>query len=288
MSIRFGPSGNSQSFYDQGYKSTKQAPEWLQKLGLDAFEYSFGRGVRITQQAAEEIGEQMKLHGIALSVHAPYYINLASAEEKSIESTLGHFIKSSQAATWMGASRVIFHPGAAGKDRKESCQRIAASLRDVVKELDRLGFSGLTLCPETMGKINQVGDLDETIALCELDERFIPCIDFGHLYARSLGNFGSREDYGMVLDKLSNALGFERASRLHIHFSRIEYSKGGEKRHLNYEDPGFGPNFEPLAAELCARHYTPVVISESMGKMAEDALTYKQIFEQIQKESAHE
>ena len=289
MRIRFGPSGNSQSFYDQGHTSTQQAPAWLDALGLDAFEYSFGRGVRITEKTANDIGVQMDRHDVQLSVHAPYYINLASTDEKNILSTVEHFVKSAQACVWLNGSRIVFHPGALGKDdRKEANLRIVSALRVVLKTLDEHGFMNLILCPETMGKINQIGDLDETIALCTLDERLIPCFDFGHLYARNLGKFGSVEDYHLALDKLENALGFDRASRMHIHFSRIEYSRGGEKRHLNYEDIAFGPDFDPLAQELYKRRYTPVVICESKTKMAEDSLAYKQIYQRIEKEKANE
>ncbi len=289
MRIRFGPSGNSESFYDQGHTSTQEEPAWLDALGLDAFEYSFGRGVRITEKTARAIGEQMHRYDIELSVHAPYYINLASTEITNINSTVEHFLKSAQACVWLNGSRIVFHPGAVGKDdRKEANLRIASALRVAIQTLDEHGFGSLTLCPETMGKINQIGDLDETIALCTLDERLIPCCDFGHLYARNLGKFGSKEDYHVALDKLENALGFDRASRMHIHFSRIEYSQGGEKRHLNYEDVTFGPDFEPLAQELYQRRYTPVVICESKTKMAEDSLAYKQIYQRIEREHANE
>jgi deoxyribonuclease-4 len=283
---RFGPSGISKSFREQGRTSTKEQPALLSGMGLDAFEYSFGRGVRITQQAAAEIGREAKRYDVELSVHAPYYINLASPDDKLIESTLGHFQKSAQAAVWMGAKRIVFHPGAAGKQtRDEALMRIRFALKAVLAKLDELGLAHLALCPETMGKIGQIGDLAETIALCQLDERLIPCLDFGHLYARSRGTFGSYEDCLFALRGLEEALGFERASALHIHFSRIEYTQGGEKRHLNYEDELFGPSFGPLARALCTLDYHPIVISESKTNIAEDALTYKRIYQSIIEES---
>ncbi len=284
MHIRFGPSGNSPSFYEQGYKRTKEQPAWLDAQGLDALEYSFGRGVRIKPETAEEIGEQARLYDVQLSVHAPYYINLASPDPQRIQSSLGHFIKTAQAAKWMDAKRIVFHPGSTGKqERRQAFLCIVESLQTVIRKLDEQGFGDIALCPETMGKIVQIGDLDETLALCDLDNRLIPCFDFGHLHARAIGRFGSLDDYRQALDKLENAVGMDRAKRLHIHFSRIEYTKGGEKRHWNYEDTQFGPSFEPLAEELFARRYAPVVICESKTHIAEDALLYKRIYQDIER-----
>lgn len=281
MRIRFGPSGNSPSFYEQGYKRTVDQPAWLHERGLDAFEYSFGRGVRIKQNTAKQIGAQAKQYDVQVSVHAPYYINLASSER--FESSLNHFLKTAQAADWMGAKRIIFHPGTQGQqERSEAFAHIFESLPAVLCALDDKGFGHITLCPETMGKIAQIGDLEETLALCTLDERLIPCLDFGHLYARSIGAFASREHYKMALDTMENVIGLDRAKRLHIHFSRIEYTKGGEKRHLDYEDTRFGPPFEPLAQELSERGYTPVIICESKTRMAEDALIFKRIYHETE------
>ena len=250
MHIRFGPSGNSPSFYQQGHSRSSEQPAWLRALGLDAYEYSFGRGVRIGEQTAGEIGGNAKAHDIALSVHAPYYINLASEDAQRVESTLGHFIKTARAADWMGAKRIIFHPGAVGKKTRAQAVKLTTSgLKTAVKTLDGLGYGHLTLCPETMGKINQIGDLDETLALCTLDERLIPCLDFGHLYARSLGSFSGRDDFAKALDAVENALGRQRARRLHIHFSRIEFTAGRRKTALEL----CRRTVRPLLRTACAR-----------------------------------
>ena len=146
---------------------------------------------------------------------------------------------------------------------------------------DDQGFSHIALCPETMGKINQLGDLDEVLELCTLDERLVPCIDFGHLYARSLGADDGAEAFSRMLDRAEAVLGRARAGRFHSHFSRIEFTpKGGEKCHRTFADHGgYGPRWEPLAAEVARRGWSPTFICESAGTQAEDALTMKQIYQ---------
>ncbi len=282
--MRFGPSGNSESFFVQGHKSTIEQPKWLfDNFGLDAFEYSFGRGVRITEKSARQIGEAFDEYGIQKSVHAPYFINLATEEESKKQNCFKYFEQACRAAQWMGAKRVIFHPGAQGKmERAKAVDNILTFFPDILCRLEESGLlEGITLCPETMGKLGQIGDVQEVLALCALDDRLIPCIDFGHLYARRLGEFGDYESFAEVLDEIETSLGLQRAKKIHVHFSRIEYTKGGEKRHWNYEDQQFGPDFDPLALLFVQRDYDAVVICESSGKMAEDAATYRDIYQKF-------
>ena len=285
--IRFGPAGNSDSFYAQGYSATKQQPAWLYERGLNALEYSFGRGVRMTEKTALEIRTEAETYDIQLSVHAPYYINMATEDPEKMDHSVRYLVQSGMAARMMGAKRVVFHPGVTAADgRQASVERIETLLKRAIDELDAMGLMDeILFCPETMGKISQIGDLEETLRFCQVDKRLVPCLDFGHLHARSLGVFGNdRADYACALDLLEQSLGRVRAEQVHIHFSRIEYTKAGEKRHWTYSDTQFGPEFRPLAQELAARQYQPVVICESKGTMAEDAQTYQQLYEKAVKE----
>ena len=149
-----------------------------------------------------------------------------------------------------------------------------------VKACDKAGFEDCILCPETMGKVNQLGTLDEVLALCEVDPRITPCIDFGHLYARSCGvqfaDATAAADYAALLDTLAARLGDDRAVHFHAHFSRIAYTKGGEKCHLTFADTAFGPPHAPLLALLKERHLAPTIICESAGTQAEDAAALAQ------------
>ena len=187
MSALFGPAGNSDSF-SKRYKSSLDAPGWIAGLGLSCYEYQCGKGVHVGAETARKLGQRAKEAGITLSLHAPYFINLANPDPESLQKTIGYITAACLAADQMGARRVVIHSGALMKrTRREALETARKSLRAVMAACDGEGFEHIALCPETMGKINQLGDLEEVLELCTLDERLIPCIDFGHLYARSLG-----------------------------------------------------------------------------------------------------
>ncbi len=271
--MHFGPAGNSRRFYDEGFKKTEQAPEWLAKQGLDAFEYPMGRGVNLSEPSARAIGRASAAYGIRMSVHAPYFINCASADAEGREKSVDYLLKASRAADWLGATRVVFHIGSPGKLSRAEAFRL--SLETVASARDRMdaeGLSGIALCPETMGRPSQMGSLDEVLALCETDPRHIPTLDFGHLHVVGQGALNSPDDFRRVLGRMVGVLGYDRAKDFHIHFSRIDYGPKGEKRHMNFSDEGYGPDFRHLAPVLAEMGLEPVVICESAGDQADDAL----------------
>ena len=270
--IKFGPAGNSEAFYEQGYKSTWQAPKWLHDLGLNAFEYSFGRGVRLTQATAEKIGAEAQANQVHLSVHAPYFINLAGEGEEKFEKNLMYLEQSAQAAQNLGATRVVFHPGACAKiDRRVAFENTMESFKKILTMLEEKGYGNLIFCPETMGKINQIADLEEVAQLTNLAENVIPTIDFAHLHARTIGGIRTKQDYIEILDFLENTIGTEKTKKIHVHFSHIEYTKAGEKMHRRFEETDFGPDYVPLCELFYERKMCPTVICESNGTQALDA-----------------
>ena len=278
--VRFGPSGNSESFYEQGYKSSAQMPEWLGKMGLSAYEYQCSKGVKVGEKMAREIGEKALENDIFLSIHAPYYINMASEEKEKRDNSIRYIMETLQAARWMGARRIVVHTGSCSKVSREWALKTAIGvLGDAMREADEAGFSDITLCPEVLGKLNQLGSLEEILEMCSIDERLIPTIDFGHLHARGIGALNSVEDFERVIDRIGNVLGEDRLKRLHCHFSRIEFTAGGEKKHWAIDDTQYGPEFGQLAEVLVKRRMEPVIICESRDYMAEDALKLKQIYE---------
>lgn len=280
MSAKFGPAGNAESF---PYKSSVDAPRWLSELGLDAYEYQCGKGVNVGEETARKLGAAAA-NSVALSLHAPYFINLANPDPESLKKTTGYIIAACRAADWMGATRVVIHSGALMKRTRREAQDIALnSLKEIVAAVDGEGFGHITLCPETMGKINQLGDLDEVLELCTLDKRLTPCIDFGHLYARTLGELEGHEACVRMLDRVVEVLGEERASRFHSHFSKIQFTLGGgEKMHLTFDQDEFGPDPAPLMAEIARRNWNPTFICESAGTQAEDAVTMKKLYQAAQ------
>lgn len=281
MSAKFGPAGNSDSFSKQ-YKSSLDAPGWIAGLGLGCYEYQCGKGVHVGADTARKLGQRARDAGIALSLHAPYFINLANPDPEALQKTIGYITSACLVADQMGAERVVIHSGALMKrTRKEALDIARNSLRAVIAACDDGGFGHITLCPETMGKINQLGDLDEVLELCTLDERLIPCIDFGHLYARSLGADDGREAFDRMLCRVEEVLGAERAARFHSHFSHIQFTpNGGEKCHRTFaDDDGYGPQWAPLAEEVARRGWSPTFICESAGTQAEDALEMQRIYQ---------
>ena len=169
MSARFGPAGRPDSFTAMGFKKTPEIPAYLETFGLNAFEYQCGRGVRYVEADLLALKAAAERADIALSVHAPYYISLSSTEEEKRRNSVGYIADTARAARIMGGDRIVVHTGSCGKISREEALSLAGdTLSLALAELDRLGLSDITVCPETMGKVNQLGTLSEVLALCGL------------------------------------------------------------------------------------------------------------------------
>lgn len=279
MSAKFGPAGNSNSFSAK-YKSTVDAPEFLKEMGLDWYEYQCGRGVRVSDKMAEAMRENAEKNGIGLSLHAPYFISLSSLEPEKRDNSINYIIQSCDAAVRIGADRIVIHSGSCSKiSREEALELAKETLMRARKEAVDKGFESVHFCPETMGKVNQLGNLEEVLELCRLDDTFIPCIDFGHLNARTLGGIKSAGDYEAIFERIGNVLGEDRLKSFHSHFSKIMYTDpGGEKKHLTFEDCEYGPEYEPLMEIIARKNLSPVFICESAGTQDIDALAMKKYY----------
>ncbi|MDF2633881.1 MAG: Xylose isomerase protein barrel [Pelosinus sp.] len=278
MRPQFGPGGNSNAFYDEGHKASIEMPAWLEKMELTAYEYQCTRGVNIKEETAVKIGHEAVKHGVKLSIHAPYYISLSTEDEKIMANTQNHFLKSLEAARWMGADRIVFHMGGAGKqDRKVAIQNVKRALYAVLELIEQRGLTGIYLCPETMGKQNLVGSLEEVLDVCTLSQWLIPTVDFGHLHAVTGGKYTTQAEIEDVFDIVGEKLGTEIAKKIHVHFSPIEFTKGGEKRHWTFADD-FGPPYEPFIAACADRGFAPRVICESAGTQAMDAKAMQDLY----------
>lgn len=277
MTIRFGPAGASDSFYGEGHKTSLEMPAWLENKGLNAYEYQCSRGVKIGEEMAGRLGRLAAERDIQLSIHAPYYINLSTSSPDIKAKSRVHLLKSLAAARSMGAKVVVFHPGAgSGPDRRLLMAAAKTFLKEILIEAEAAGLSGISLAPETMGKKNQLGSLEEVLELCELGA--LPAVDFGHLHAVSGGEFTEAQAYTAVFDLIAARLGREYVQNLHIHFSPVEFTLGGEKKHRTALETGFGPDFRPLAEILAERKLTPTIICESAGTQAEDAILYRDLY----------
>ena len=280
--IQFGPSGNSESFYAQGYSHTEESAKFVKDMGLDCFEYSFGRGVRMTDAKALSIGKAFKEQGIELSVHAPYYINFANPEEENAEKSYNYVLESGRVLKLMGGKRCVFHSATQGKMEREAAVSLTEERLKVLRDrIYEAGLNDLYFCPETMGKIAQIGTLEEIVRFCRIDPVYLPAVDFGHLNAREQGSLKTVEDYKSRLEYMISELGYEKKKHFHVHFSKIQYSEKGEVRHLTLEDTVYGPEFMPLAVALKELKLEPYIVSESAGTQAEDALAMKRMYESV-------
>lgn len=276
---RFGTAGLSDSYAAKGFDPQKIAA-YTASFGLTAFEYQCGRGVRLAHDKAQALGRAAAAQGITLSVHAPYYISMSGLDDEKRLHSVDYLLQSCALVKALGGRRVVFHPGSCGKQSREAAlEKALDTMRRAVAACDEAGYGDCILCPETMGKVNQLGTVDEVLALCAVDARITPCIDFGHIYARSGGTeLTDTASYAALLDKLGDALGDDRAVHFHAHFSRIAYTAGGEKCHLTFADTDYGPPHAPLLQLLKQRKLAPTVICESAGTQAEDAQKLAEAF----------
>lgn len=280
MSAKFGPSGNSDSFYNEGKKHTYQSPAWLAARGLDAYEYSAGNGITGGLATFQKIGEEATKHNILLSFHTPYFISLSGTDPEKRLKSIDYIAKSVAAAEAMGADTIVIHAGSASKISREEAVNLAKDT--LYKALEALPDTKIRFGIETMGKKNQLGTLDEVLEICSLSPRLCPVVDWGHMNARNLGGlFPAADDYRRVFDLIGKTLGYEYADTLHCHFSKIEFTSAGEKRHLTFADNLYGPDFEPLMEAIAKDGYSPRILCESAGTQAEDALAMKKFYQSL-------
>ncbi len=282
MAVFFGPGGNSDAFRLAGYKSTVDAPSWVKSIGLDAYEYEAGNGLSASPTILSAIGREAKEHNIKMSFHTPYFISLSGVIEEKRINSINYIRQSLDAAKLLGAGTIVVHSGSAAKISRDEAMRLAGDT--LVKTLSSVDTYGIKIGLETMGKVNQLGTLDEVLELCRIDSAFVPVVDFGHLNARDLGGvFNTADDYLRVFDKIERALGADVAENLHCHFSKIEWSGSGEKRHLTFEDQVYGPSFEPLVEVIYKNNLSPTIICESAGTQSDDALAMKKYYRELNK-----
>lgn len=279
----FGPGGNSDSFYADGKKSTTDAPLWVKNFGLDAYEYEAGNGIAAGDATLKKIGDAAKEHGVLMSLHTPYFISLSGVVPEKRLKSIDYISRSLHAAELLCADTIVIHAGSAAKITRAEAMLLASDTLE--KNLEVNGDTNIRMGIETMGKINQLGTLEEVIELCKVSPKYHPVVDFGHMNARELGNFfPDCDSYRRVFDLIGNSLGDEYAYNLHCHFSKIEFTGAGEKRHLTFADTVYGPDFEPLADAIIKEGVAPRIICESDGTMAEDALNMKKIYSSIKGE----
>ena len=262
---RFGPAGVPPFFRTMGAE-LPDVPVLLREEGLNAFEYQasrWGQTPQMKQQAAEQLGSEAKRSDVLLSLHGSYYVNLAGKKEV-IEASKRRLIACATAAQWMGAYVVVFHLGYYGtKGKKTAFRDCVDALSDVAKTISSMGINSVKLGPETMGKHIQVGSLEEILTICETVEDTQLVIDWGHLHARSGGRLNTAADFRAVVEEAEKRLGTETVKEMHCHFSKIEFTRKGERRHHILDEKAYGPDFASLAEVILEFKLHPIVICET-------------------------
>lgn len=255
--IRFGPAGRP-----TGYKGkTTQVCDYIKKIGLDAFEYQATYGVRISKQSALELGENAAKNDILVSMHGPYYINLCSQKEDTIKKSVERLVQSAKAGEWMNSYRTVFHMGFYTKySPEEAMKKCKDAISELLENIETLGIKNYTFAPETTGKKSQFGSLDELIEICRSFDNFAPTVDFAHMHARSGGIIKTKDDYAKIFDKIENELDLKS---LHCHFTKIEYTDAGEKKHHILADSNFGPPLTPLLELISENGFNVTLICET-------------------------
>lgn len=252
--IMLGPAGSN--------GNTLEGVEHVKKIGLQAMEVEFTYGVKMSNELAKKIGESAKKLDIKLSVHAPYWINLSSQDSKKREQSKKRILMSVERAHFLNAKYVVFHPGYYEKRNPEQVYNIIADeIKDLIK---RNKYKEVKLTCETTGKQGAFGTLNELLRL-KKETGIEICVDFAHIYARNNGKI----DYDEIFRHFKH-------EHMHAHFSGIEYSAKGEKRHINMSKP----DFKELAKEILKHNQDITIICESPVTWR-DSLKQKEILEKL-------
>jgi len=263
---RFGPAG-----MPPGFKALKQpvteVPAYLRNEGLDSFEYQmvrWGPVPQIRREMAEELGRKAVEHDVWLTAHGSYFVNLTSNKEETLQASKKRLLACVTGANWMGSHIVVFHPGSyAGRPPKVVFETCAKAMEEVVESMRSMGMTKVHLAPEMMGKPSQFGSVEEVLALCERVDLTEPNVDWAHLHARERGGFRTVDDVRKVMDKIEKRLGTNSLKNLHCHYSHIEFTDKGERRHHNLDRTEYGPDFKFLAELIAERDLKPVIACET-------------------------
>ena len=273
---QFGVAGCSPNFWKSPFKEdSANNPLWLASIGLEAYEVQFTHGVRMDREKALRVAENAQKGGITLSVHAPYFVVLTSLDERVVRNSIDLMARCMEFARYLGTSKLVFHPGPHRGNPKEALKRCLKNLEIVGRNIPR----GVYICPETTGRKESLGSLEEIVQMCRELDFLRPCIDFAHLYARNGGNLITTEDYKKIFDYIAQELGIQELHHLHCHFYPVEFNDKGEKRHSSFKERIGGPRFEPFLETVVEYGLNPTIICESKQSQDGDTLMMKHYYE---------
>ncbi|MDR0471947.1 MAG: TIM barrel protein [Nitrososphaerota archaeon] len=281
---RFGPAGVPPMFRLLG-ASTFDTPRLLCEEGLDAFEYQavrWGPKPQIKEADARRLGEEAKRNDVKLSMHGSYFINL-SGKPEVVEASKQRILACARGAECMEAGVVVFHTGFYGMFEKDYALKCCiGALKEISSEMQSLGLR-VKLGPETMGRKSQVGTLEEIIAINREVEGTQLVVDWGHLHALHQGALKTVDDMRQIAEKIETELGTQILRSMHCHFSKIEFTSQGEKKHHTLDEEQFGPEFGLLSEVILDFNMHPTIICET-PILDIDARKMKETLQQAQKQ----
>ncbi len=276
--VLFGPAG----YPVEARGNVKRVFQILSETGLGALEYAAVHGLQTKEEKARLIGAMAKESGVRMSLHAAYYISLASRTPRVRETSKNRLIKALRFAPLMNVKRIVFHPGSLGGLKESEAHAIIKDALKIVWETAGEESGGAFLAPEIAGKLSGYGSVDQIIRLCQELEGCIPTIDWAHLYARSQGKINDKQSYLKILTQFEDELGELFVKNMHFHISGITFTEKGEVAHRPLGEE-WGPDILPLLELIQEVGYTPTFISESTNPL-QGALYAKFLFEELEKE----
>ncbi|MDY7019062.1 MAG: TIM barrel protein [Chloroflexota bacterium] len=271
VDLLFGPAGVPRSAKDH---STESGIQRVAELGLECMELEFVQGVKMSEKTALSVGKLAREKAIALSAHAPYFINLNAQEPEKILASKKRLQQTIRIASLCGARSIVFHAAYyLNEPHQNVYDRVKTQLEEVISKLEA-SEKKVWIRPEVMGKHSQFGTLDEVISLSSEVNEIAPCIDFAHWHART-GKFNTYSEFTSAFEQIKNKLGRTALDNVHIHVSGIAYSKSGEIKHLNLKESDF--NYLDFIKALKSLKIKGLVISESPN-LEEDALLLKEAY----------
>jgi len=257
---------------------TLQGIRDVRKLGLDAMELEFVRSINISEKKAPEVRKTARKEGIVLTCHAPYWINLNAKDREKLKASIERILNTARIAHLCGCWSVCFHAGFyMGMPHQTAYQKVRDSIESIVETLKTEGIK-LWIRPEIGGRASSWGSLEEILKVSQELEQVMPCIDWAHLHARSLGKNNSYPEFIETLEKTEKELGKEAVKNMHMHAEGIEFGKSGEKAHKNLRDSSL--NYQELMKALKDFGVSGVLISESPN-IEEDALLMQKTFSSL-------
>ena len=256
--------------------SYNEAFDVLSDMNLDGMEMEFVHGVRISDENKNIVKNKAKEKNFLITAHAPFYINLNSAEPEKTDASVQRIIETVNVASEVGAYSITFHAAFyMGKDKETVYSKVKESIDKVCKDTEA---SKVWIRPETTGKATQWGDLEEIIRLSNEFDRVLPCVDFSHLHARTAGDYNTYDDFCKIFDDMGTKIGQYALDNFHAHLAGIEYTSKGERKHLNLEESDM--NYKDLLKAMKEFNVKGVLVCESPN-IEEDALLLKQYYQSL-------